>query len=228
MDDTSTDQLRQSVVLATMPLIGEYDTSTDQLRQSVVLATMPLIGEYDTLTTARIAEAAGIGEAELLAVFPDKEAVLRACVAMMTAQMSAMFDATAELARLDAIRVDQPLADRLAEVLGVIDDYHRRVRAEMAAFEEGIRAGTATAVAAGARSSADENIRFMSAQPEARRAVARLLQPEAERLRLPVIALAEAFLMLCQMAAPTREKDRSPLSPGQVIDLFLGGALTAA
>nr|WP_221377444.1 TetR family transcriptional regulator [Actinoplanes polyasparticus] len=202
------------------------DTSSDQLRQSIVLATVPLIGEYDTLTTARIAEAAGIGEAELLAVFPDKEAVLQACVAMMTAQMSAMFDPTAEMARLDAIRVDQPLADRLAEVLGVIDDYRRRVWAETADFERGILAGTATAAATGTRPSASADLRFLPTLPEARRAVAGLLEPEAERLRLPAVALAEAFLMLCQMAAPTREEDRSPLSPGQVVDLFLGGALT--
>jgi len=205
------------------------DTSSDDLRQSVALAAVPLLGEYETLTTARIAEAAGIDEAELLAVFPDKEAVLRACVATLTAQMSAMLDPAAEMARLDAIRVDQPLAARLAEVLGVLDDYRRRVWAETDAFERGILAGTATAAAPGARSSAGVDFRFLPALPEARRAVAGLLEPEAEHLRLPATALADAFLMLCQMAAPRREKeegDRSPLSPGQVVDLFLHGALT--
>jgi hypothetical protein len=35
----------------------------EQLRLAIVRATIRLTGEYDTLTTAKIAQAAGIGEA---------------------------------------------------------------------------------------------------------------------------------------------------------------------
>jgi len=53
----------------------------DQLREIIVRAAIPLIVEYDTLAIGRIAQAAGIDEGALLAVFDDKDAVVRACMA---------------------------------------------------------------------------------------------------------------------------------------------------
>jgi AcrR family transcriptional regulator len=50
----------------------------EQFRRTIARAALPLLAEYETLTTAQIAEAAGIDEADLLAVYADKEAVMRA------------------------------------------------------------------------------------------------------------------------------------------------------
>src|SRR4051812_20015978 len=105
--------------------------SSEHLRQTIVRATMPLIGEYDTLTMARIARAAGIGEADLLAVFADKEAVIQACMSVLMARVSAVMDPGEEVRELDAIRVDQPVASRLFEVIDILGAYYHRVRTDL-------------------------------------------------------------------------------------------------
>jgi AcrR family transcriptional regulator len=54
----------------------------DQRRDAIVQAALPLIAELGAaVTTAKIARAAGIGEATIFRVFDDKDAVLQACVA---------------------------------------------------------------------------------------------------------------------------------------------------
>lgn len=68
----------------------------ERLRQTIARTTIPLLGEYETLTMARIARAAGIGEADLLAVFADKEAVIQACVSMLAARNGAVMDPAEE------------------------------------------------------------------------------------------------------------------------------------
>jgi hypothetical protein len=62
--------------------------------------------------------------------------------------------------------------------------------------------------------------------PETRQAIANLLQPDQEYLRLPADVLAEAFLGMSLGAARTPHPDRSPLPSDQLVDLFLHGALS--
>ena len=199
-------------------------TDPEELRRTVALAVLPLLSEYPTLTTARIARAAGIEEAELLAVFDDKEAVMQACGAMIAAQLSAITEPADEVRKVAAIRVDQPLAARLTEVLGIIDAYHRRVRAELGAFEQAVLAGTAGASGAPAPSGRTD-LRFINTLPEVRQAVAGLLEPDEQRLRLPAEALAEAFLTMASVGARTENEHRAPLPAEQIVDLFLHGAV---
>jgi len=199
--------------------------SPEQLRQLVVRAVMPLIGEYDSLTMATIARAAGIGEADLVSVFADKEAVVQACAATMRAHISAAITPTDEVQRLDAISLEKPLAARLAEVLGIIDAYHRRVRADLGAIEQAVVPPSTGAP--GDRSFSGQDFRHLSDLPEIRHAVARLLAPDEQRLRLPAGALAEAFLTMARVGARTPNEERSPLPAEQVVDLFLHGALLA-
>lgn len=199
-------------------------TRSAELRETIVRAAIPLIGEYDTLTTAQIARAAGIGEADLIAVFPDKDAVMAACMATMAAQISAAWEPTDEIRKLSSIRADQPLGTRLVEVLGVVDAYYRRVRADFVAFEQAITTGTGAVDVSIAPSAGRMDLRYLSDQPSLREAVVRLLEPDAESLRLPVEALAEAFLTLSSVGYRTPNEHRSPLPAEQVVDLFLNGA----
>jgi hypothetical protein len=160
---------------------------------------------------------------------------MQACIEAITAQLSAAMDPTDEIRQLAAIRVDQPLASRLIDVLGVVDAYYRRLRADMGAFEQavitGAGAGTGTGTGTGTdgapstRSSGGADIRFISSLPELRQAVVRLREPNGECLRLPADALAEAFLTMSGVAFRTGNADRSPLPGEQVVDLFLHGAL---
>lgn len=198
--------------------------SSEQLRQTIVRATMPLIGEYDTLTMARIAQAAGIGEADLLAVFADKEAVIQACMSKLMAHVSAVSDPAGEVSKLDAIRVDQPLASRLLEVIDILGAYYHRVRAGLEAFEQAGFAGDGTGIEPSTRSFSRNDFRVLGGLPEIRRAVAKLLKPDEQRLRLSAEALAEVFLGMSRFCtrAPNEEQ---PLPAEQVVNLFLHGAL---
>ncbi|GIH20886.1 TetR/AcrR family transcriptional regulator [Rugosimonospora africana] len=83
--------------------------SPEQRREAVVRAALPLVAEFGTaVTTAQVARAAGIGEATIFRVFPDKDALLDACVAEA-------LDPTNLLGQLRSIPLDQSLATRLVD-----------------------------------------------------------------------------------------------------------------
>ena len=188
-----------------------------ELREIVVRAAMPLLGEYDTLTTARIARAAGIDERALLAEFDDKDAVLRACMATMRAELEVAFDPSAAVQQLDAIPPNQPLATRLATAIDIMDSYYDRVRTRV----DGIHQATSRpAVPSASRA----DFRAIGGLPEIRQALARLLEPDREQLRLPPDVLAEVFVAAA--AARSSRRGGPPLSPDQIVDLFLHGAQT--
>ncbi|MEU4427348.1 TetR/AcrR family transcriptional regulator [Actinoplanes sp. NPDC024001] len=194
------------------------EVESKQLRRTIVRAALPLMAELHSLTTAQIAAAAGVGEADLLAVFADREAVEQACFASLVDDVGAAVDSAEELRRVAEIRADQPLAARLAEVIDIIDAYYRRVRRNLADLYAGF--GTAEAH----RSGRQEDLGSFGGVPEFRQAVARLLEPHAPQLRFPADALAEAFIALIVSRA---RPDRSPLPATQIVDLFLRGALDA-
>jgi AcrR family transcriptional regulator len=100
----------------------------DQRRAMIVAAALPLVVEYGaSVTTAKIARAAGIGEGTIFRVFPDKDALLKACVAEAVRP-----DDTVR--HLEAISLDQPLADRLTEAAEVIRGYLTRMGAVISAL----------------------------------------------------------------------------------------------
>jgi len=58
----------------------------------VIRAALPLIAERGAaVTTQQVARAAGIGEATIFRVFPDKDALLDACVAAWLADAEAQY-----------------------------------------------------------------------------------------------------------------------------------------
>jgi AcrR family transcriptional regulator len=198
----------------------------EQLRETIVRAAMPLIGEYDTLTTGQIARVAGVDEAAVLTVFDDKDAVIRACIATMQAQLAAALDPDEAVRELDAVPVSQPLATRLVAVIDILDAYYERVRTRLDDIERSTRPGAAVAGNADVPVSGRENLRVIVNLPETEQAVARLLEPDREVLRLPADVLAKAFLGLSLGAVRAPHPDRSPLPAGQLVELFLNGART--
>lgn len=185
---------------------------------------MPIIGEYETLSMERIAQAAGIGEGDLLSVFPDKDSVIQGCMSVLMARVSAAMDPVEEVRKLDAIRVDQPVGSRLLEVIGILGAYYRRVRADLEDFERAGFAGADAGIEPGARSLSRNDFRVLGSLPEVRQSVARLLKPDEQRLRLPAEVLAEIFLGISRFCtrAPNEEQQ---MPADQVVDLFLHGAL---
>jgi AcrR family transcriptional regulator len=181
---------------------------------------MPLVSQYETFTTARIAEAAGVDEAALLAEFDDTDAVMRACMEAVREAIAAAFDPSEALERLDAVAVDQPLAARLVAVVDIMDDYYGRARARLDDVQQMTSPGGVSA----ARPPGREDLRVLGRLPEIRQAVVRLLEPDRDRLRLPPEVLAEAFLGMSHGAARAPGPGRSPLPAGRLVDLFLHGA----
>src|SRR3954468_11924021 len=100
----------------------------DQRRAMIVAAALPLVVEYGaSVTTAKIAKAAGIGEGTIFRVFPDKDALLHACVAEAVRP-----DDTVR--HLESISLDQPLAHRLIEAAEVIRGHLTRMGAVISAL----------------------------------------------------------------------------------------------
>ncbi|UNO40898.1 TetR/AcrR family transcriptional regulator [Streptomyces sp. MST-110588] len=216
----------------------------DERRAMIVAAALPLVAEYGTaVTTAKIARAAGIGEATIFRVFEDKEALLAACVAEALRPDEL-------LAGLSAISLEQPLAERLTEALDAMRGHLDRIGAVIGAlhatgYQRGRgaygQAGTpgtermagtpgpdgtprpdGTAGAAGTDGAPMSREDAMAAP---RAAVAGLFAPERERLRMAPEVLAEVFLALGRVSVPG---EAGLVKTRELVDLFLYGALAPA
>ncbi len=202
-------------------------TNPEQLRRTIARATLPLLGEYETLTTAQIARAAGIDEADLLAVFADKEAVMQACVAAMAEAAGAAFNPAGEVREIRAISTDQPLASRLVKVVDIFDAYYRRVRVDLDDLVPADAPAVGTAATPGIPPSGrQDDLSGLGRMVEFREAVAKVLEPDEQRLRLPAQVLAAAFVAMAFGGVRPAGPDQTPLPAEQVVDLFLHGALS--
>src|SRR5436190_3464284 len=86
-------------------------------RAAIVEATLPLLRAHGlSITTRQIAEAAGVAEGTIFGVFPDKDALLQAVI-------EAAFDPEPVRAQLGTIPVDDPLEERLAAAVEVIQSH---------------------------------------------------------------------------------------------------------
>lgn len=180
----------------------------------IVTAALPLVVEYGAaVTTAKIARAAGIGEGTIFRVFPDKDAVLTACMEEVLRP-----DDTVTL--LEAISPDQPLADRLMEAAEVMRGRMDRVGDVAGALAA---AGKLTRGAPGSEAG-DRQRQAGLAAPRA--ALAELFEPERGTLRLEPERLADAFHLLLMSAG--RSGTPEPFENGELVDLFLHGALVGA
>lgn len=204
----------------------------DERRAMIVRAALPLLATRGAaVTTAEIARAAGIGEATVFRAFPDKDHLLDACVVEALRPDPA-------LAELAAIRLDQPLADRLTAAATILRAHLDQLGAVLAAAHVAGRPGRARRGLPPSAAEPDGTSDPSSTRPEpaasardesvaaVRAAVTGLLSPERDRLRLPAERLAVLFL---SVALPNRTPPAgdSP-SPAELVDLFLHGALVPA
>lgn len=101
----------------------------DDRREAILDAIIPLLKERGRNVTSReLAEAAEVAEGTLFRAFGDKESIIQAAVAKMLDPQS-FRDA------LRTIRRDQPLEEKLAEVIEHLQTRFHGVFAIMAAFE---------------------------------------------------------------------------------------------
>jgi len=170
----------------------------------IVRAVLPLVVEHGAaVTTAQMAQAAGIGEGTIFRVFEDKDELLEACL-LEALRPDAALEQIAE------ISLDQPLAARLAEAAGALSAHLERMGALHASghkrqLKQLHRAGRGASLVA------------------MREGMAKLFTPEEDRLRLPAEQLGALFLSLLFTRA--RDDAASPDTKA-LVDVFLHGAVT--
>lgn len=199
----------------------------EQLRQNIVQASIPFLAEYETPTMAQIAEVAGVSEADILAIFPDARAVIQAAMTTMQEAMVAVIDPTDTVRALNAIDTDQSLEARLTQAIEIFDEYHRQIRSKFAALQQNVSASVAGGTDASGIESSNQREEFggLGKMEEFRQAITRLLEPDGQRLFLPVEVLAAAFVGLTVDGVRPSRSDQPPLLAEQIVRLFLHGAL---
>ncbi|MFF6914276.1 TetR family transcriptional regulator [Streptomyces sp. NPDC012466] len=182
--------------------------SPERRREMIIQTAIPLIAEYGAaVTTAKIARAAGIGEGTIFRVFADKDELLQACVAEALSPENAVRE-------LDAIDVSQPLPDRLAEAAEALQAHMSRMGAIVGSL--GHRGGKHPGTVRGAgREESTARIRA---------ALAELLEPDRSALRRPPEQIAALFFGL--LFTQPRTEDEPDLTPQELVEVFLDGALS--
>ncbi|MFE6095226.1 TetR/AcrR family transcriptional regulator [Streptomyces massasporeus] len=176
----------------------------------IIQTAIPLIAEYGaTVTTAKIARAAGIGEGTIFRVFADKDELLQACVAKALSPEHAVRE-------LDAIDVSQPLPDRLAEAAEALQAHLSRMGAILGSLGHGGGKHPGTVRGAGRAESATR----------IRAALVELLEPDRAALRRPPEQIAALFFGL--LFTQPRTEDEPDLTPRELVELFLHGALSGS
>ncbi|NEE20197.1 TetR/AcrR family transcriptional regulator [Streptomyces sp. SID7499] len=184
--------------------------SPEQRREMIIQTAIPLIAEYGaTVTTAKIARAAGIGEGTIFRVFADKDELLQACVAKALSPEHAVRE-------LDSIDVSQPLPDRLAEAAEALQAHLSRMGAILGSLGHGGGKHPGTVRGAG-RAESTSRIRA---------ALAELLEPDRAALRRPPEQIAALFFGL--LFTQPRTEDEPDLSPRELVEIFLHGALSGS
>lgn len=184
--------------------------SPEQRREMIIRTAIPLIAEYGAaVTTAKIARAAGIGEGTIFRVFADKDELMQACVAEALSPDHAVRE-------LDAIDMSQPLPDRLAEAAEALQAHMARMGAIAGSL--GHRGGKHPGTVRGA--GRDESTTRIRA------ALADLLEPERAALRRPPEQIAALFFGL--LFVQPRTGDEPDLTPQELVEVFLHGALSGA
>ncbi|GAB2980149.1 TetR/AcrR family transcriptional regulator [Amycolatopsis acidiphila] len=180
--------------------------SPEERRKMIVRAVLPLIVEHGAaVTTAQIARTAGIGEGTIFRAFKDKDELVEACV-FEALRPDGMLELIAE------IPLDQPLAQRLTEAADVLSAHLERIGAIAGAMQtSGMRRRGKPG---------DRQASFVAM----RTAVAELFEPERGKLRLSPEKLARIFLSLLLSRA---RDDQHALDVGELVDVFLHGAVTA-
>jgi AcrR family transcriptional regulator len=188
-----------------------------------VRTTLPLLIEHGgTVSTSQIAAAAGIAEGTVFRAFKDKQDLLIAC-------MQAGMNSDHEVATIERIGRDGPLAARLTEGVRAIGEYIDRIYA----VGQAMRAGGVSPEAM------HERMHGAEAKPEEEkapgppaelirvsRAMSGLIDADTDNLR---VAPERAVQMLLGLVFTNRMQGigfgQAIDSPEEIVDLFLHGVI---
>ena len=203
----------------------------DERRQAILRAVQSVVlAKGVAVTTRDLAEAAGVAEGTLFRVFEDKVSLVReaAFAAADPAQMVPM---------IAAIDLAQPLPQRLGRVLEASMARVERVSAWMSLLHEtgrrdeaaGERRPGGPGPHLGPKSDGWHQRQEESARA-VRRELTRILEPDQDRLRLPLdeaVELFETLLFGATMRAANafRSGGTPTLRTAVLVDMFLHGVL---
>lgn len=188
----------------------------EQRRDMIVQVALPLVAEHGYgVSTQQIARAAGIGEATIFRVFNDKDSLLRACIAEAVRPDHL-------LRELASVPLEGSLEERLVEAAEALTAHFGRMGTVIGALHS---TGMSFKRADGERQ-VPENGREESFAATAA-AIAELLEPDQDRLRIPVLTLARSFgFLVMSLGRAAHAPDAgSALDTRGMVDLFLHGAL---
>jgi AcrR family transcriptional regulator len=177
----------------------------EERRAALVEATLPLVVQHGAkVTTKQIAEAAGVAEGTIFRVFPDKETLVREAIATV-------LDPLPTVAALNAIDLDLPIRERLAQAVEIM-----RKRME-----------TAFAVMSALRMDGPQHHK-----PEERPshqpmldAMERLVAADQDKFRLPAPEVARMLRLLTFAGTHRIITDNHPLTTEEVVSVLLDGVL---
>ncbi len=182
--------------------------SPDERRRAIVDAVIPLLLEHGrSLTTRQIAEGAGIAEGTIFRVFDSKEA-------LVDAALDRAFDRGPFLARLAGIDRGLPLRERLVALVSVLQDRFMEIFALMAAV--GMVAPP---------EQHDEHDGPGPWRAKLQEDLVALVGDDAALLRIPAEELLKALRLLTFAGSHTQIADHQLMTPEQIVDLVLYGAL---
>ncbi|PRY00956.1 TetR family transcriptional regulator [Allonocardiopsis opalescens] len=192
------------------------DMDPEGLRAAILAAALPLVAEHGAaVTTGQIAHAAGIGEADLSAVFPDVDHVLDACCAEV-------LDPAHQARELGSISLEQPLADRLTQAAEVLRSHHDLMIAMIGSLHgtghEGLKRAGQRMRQTGAWEASEDPVE---------RGIADLLEPDRAALRLSLEKTANIILLLSLSFAVTHQAPGADERPtwAELLDVLLHGAV---
>lgn len=186
--------------------------SPEDRREAIVQATLPLVmKDGANVTTSQIAAAAGIAEGTVFRVFKDKAELLGACI-----DRALLSDD--EVARIRAVPADLPIEQRLVEATSTVTGYLDRMWSVMGALRE-----------SGYQPSQEDHEKHKGPQAGMQRvssAIAELFG-DAELRTSPEHAARLLLGFVFTNRLQGKGFGETTVEPGQLVELFLHGALTS-
>lgn len=180
----------------------------DERRATILAAARALVLEHGQATTTRlIAEAAGVAEGTIFRSFATKDELFDAVIEQE-------FDATPYLEAVARIELGQPLEQRLVEAVSLLQQRFVRIFALMIAL--GVRRPPESVNAPEVR------------ERLASEGLARLVEPEAERFRVPTEEVVQLLRLLTFSGSHPHITDQRMLTAEQIVDVVLHGTLLPA
>ncbi|HEX6299160.1 MAG TPA: TetR/AcrR family transcriptional regulator [Acidimicrobiia bacterium] len=183
----------------------------EQRRRAIVEAIIPLLlDQAGTVTTAQMAEAAGVAEGTIFKVFPDKTALLHEA-------LTTCFDPESVLDQLAAIEHDLPFEIKLRKAAAIVLKRADRVHA-LAAVLRSLPPSTQT-------DHRKIHERAIEANSLIFWGLTRIFQEESERLAVEPARAAAAFRgLLHAVSFPLSDPDEL-IAADEAIDILLHGVV---